>query len=199
MALRGYQALVKVESTPIAFTDEATTTGDNIVYTITNTGKSLWDVDTTLVVEDGGVPTTENFTISYLNGTVTFESADAGRVITVTGAYVTTTTVAEAKSFGFSGFADALDATRFQDSFRQFQAGQITATAELGKFSEFDSMFVDQLLNGKRKLIEYFVDATHAIRFYGVVTTATNEAPFDGLIEESISFQVSTEFGAVTV
>jgi len=194
MALRGYLALVKVASTPIAFTDEATTTSDDTIYTITNASKVLWDLDTAVVVEDGGVPTTETYTLSRLTGTVTFGSVDAGRVITVTGAYVATTTVATAKSFSFNATSDALDATKFQDIFREFQIGNVTATAELGRFLETDDLFVDMLLNGERKIIEYYPDSTgDPIRFFGLANTVSVEAPQAGLLEETISFSVTTE------
>ena len=196
MALRGYLALVKVASTPIAFTDEATTTSDNQNYTISNASKVLWDIDTALVVEDGASPTTEEYTLSRLTGTVAFSTVDAGRVITVTGAYVSTTTVAEAKSFSFNASTDALDSTRFQDSFRRFKPGNLTATAELGRFMETDDLFSDMLLDGERKIIEYYPqNALDPIRFFGVANTRNVEAPQAGLIEESISFNITTEIG----
>lgn len=196
MALRGYLALVKVASSPIAFTDEATTTSDNQSYTISNAAKVLWDIDTTLVVEDGGVPTTETYTVSWLTGTVTFGSVDAGRVITVTGAYVSASTVTAAKSFSFNGSADALDATKFQDSFREFEAGNRTATAELGRFFETDDLFVDMLLNGDRVIVEYYPQNTlDPIMFIAVANSVNVESPQAGLIDETISFNVTTEIG----
>lgn len=194
MALKGYLALVKVASTPIAFTDEATSTSDNQTYTITNATKVLWDLDTAVVVEDATVPTTEAYTLSRLTGTITFDSVDAGRVITVTGAYVATTTIAEAKSFSFSGASDALDTTKFQDTFKEFKVGNVTATAEIGRFLELDDLFVDMLLDGERKIIEYYPNSgLDPIMFYGVANSRSVDAPQAGLIDETISFNVTTE------
>jgi len=194
MALRGYLALVKAASTPIAFTDEATTTADDTIYVIANATKLLWDLDTAIVVEDAATPTTEAYTLSRLTGKITFGSIDAGRVITVTGAYVATTTVAEAKSFSFNGSVDALDSTKFQDSFREFKAGNVTATAELGRFLELDDLFVDMLLDGERKIIEYYPSSTgDPIMFFAVANSRNVESPQAGLIDETVSFNITTE------
>jgi len=193
MALRGYLALVKASSTPIAFTDEATSTSDNKTYIIANLAKILWDLDTLVVVEDAATPTIEEYTVSRLTGSIAFDTVDAGRVITVTGAYVATTTVAEAKNFSFNGSADALDATPFQNTFRDFKAGNVTATAELGRFLELDDLFVDMLLDGERKIIEYYPSsAGDPIRFFAVANSRNVESPQAGLIDETISFNVTT-------
>ena len=163
---------------------------------ISNSSKILWDLDTEIIVEDGGTPTTEKYTLSRLTGSVTFDTVDAGRVITVTGAYVVTTTIAEAKSFSFTGSSDALDQTKFQEAFRSFQNGNVTATAELGKFAEIDTFFLDMLLNGERKIIEYYPQNTiDPIRFFAVVNSRNVEIPQAGLIDETISFNITTEIG----
>jgi len=65
-----------------------------------NTGKNIWSYDSTIVVYDDGVETTEEYRVSRLTGSVTFDSVDAGRVITVSGEYTVPTTVATAKYHG---------------------------------------------------------------------------------------------------
>ena len=194
MALRGYLALVKASSTPIAFTDEATTTSDNISYTITNATKLFWDLETPVIVKDGGVVTIENYTLSRLTGKVLFDVVNATRDITVSGKYVALTTVAQAKSFSFAASTDVLDATPFQELFRKFESSNITATAELGKFFEIDDIFVDMLLDGSTKILEYYPnDDLDPIRFFGVANNVNIEAPQAGLLDETISFNITTE------
>lgn len=196
MALRGYLASVKAQSSSVSFTDEATSTSDNQNYTITDTAKAIWDIDSSIVVEDGGVPTSEAYTLSRLTGKVTFETVDAGRVITVTGDYVALATVAEAKKFSFSGSCDALDATRFLDEYRQYEAGNVTATAEIGEWLSADDYFIEMLINGDINVIEFYPNYLgDPIRFYALANTRNVESPQSGLLDETISFNITTEIG----
>jgi len=196
MALKGYLTDVKVQSSAAVFTGEATTTSDNTIYTITNTSKTVFDFDTDLVVLDGGTATTESYTVSKLTGTVTFESVDAGRAITLTGAYVLLTSVAQAKSISLALSADALDATPFQKDFREYEAGKITGTVDLGKFAEVSTYFLDMLLDGDIKVIEYYPNSgLDAISFYAIANNRNVDIPQDGLIDETVSFNITNEIG----
>ena len=124
MALQGYLASVKAISTGVAMTDEATTaTGAS--YQITNSAKRILDLNTPIIVEDGGTPTTETYTIDYLNGRVTFGST-ASRTITITGAYLTPATIATADTFNFSATAEAYENTAFGSQYKSFEAGLIS-------------------------------------------------------------------------
>ena len=194
MALPGNAAYVKLKSSGTAMTDEATTTGDDTIYQITNSAKRLIDLDTTVLVEDGGVATTESYTIDYLNGKITFGSVDAGRVITVTGAYLTPATVATAYSYDFSGSADVLENTPFNVTYRAYQAGLRTGTLSLSRYYVSDSLFFGELIAGDSFIIEIYVDATQKISMYGILTSDGISAPVEGLIEESLDFQVTTQF-----
>lgn len=194
MALAGHKALVKAQSSAIAFTDEATTTSDNQTYIITDTAKRIWDLNTAIVVEDAGVPTTESYTLNRLTGEVVFVTVDAGRVITVTGAYVVLTTVAESKSFTFSGSRDSLDITAFQDEYREYVSGLLTGTADLGRNYETDVVLSDLLFDGVVKVIEYYpVSTGDPIRFYGLATANAVDAAAETIVEESLSFQITNE------
>jgi len=72
MALQGYNALVKTQSSAIAFTDEATTTSDNKTYQITNATKRIFDYETELIVKDDASVVT-GYSFNKITGTVTFQ------------------------------------------------------------------------------------------------------------------------------
>lgn len=195
MALKGYLAKVKVISSGVAMTDEATSTSDDTNYQITDANKRIFDLNTAIIVKDDGTATTESYDIDYINGIIGFGTIDATRVITVTGAYVTPVEAATAKSFSFTGAADALETTAFQNTSKTYQPGLITATAELGRFHVSDDIFIDALLSGALTLIEYYVNDTDKISFYGVMTNDSVSSEVAGLIEETISYQVTTQIG----
>jgi len=196
MALKGYLTDIKTQSSAIAFTTEATTTTDDTNYTITDTNKNIFDFDTTVIVLDSGVATTEANTVSKLTGVVAFESVDAGRVITLSGSYVALTSLAQAKSISFALSTDILDATPFQNAFRTFEAGNLTGTAEIGKFLETTTTFLDMLNDGSIKVIEYYPNSgLDPIRFYALVNNRNVEAPQAGLLEETVSFNITNEIG----
>jgi len=196
MALQGFNALIKLQSSAVAFTDEEVTTSDNQTYQITTTSKRIWDLNTAVVVKDDTTVTTEDYAVTYLTGTIEFDSVDAERVITVSGGYVTPATVATGKSFSFSGTSDALENTPFGSEYREYQAGLVTGTGEISRFFVADDLFIDMLLDGTYKIIEFYPDSSgDPIQFYGIITSESIEAPVDGLIEESISFQITKEMG----
>lgn len=194
MALRGYRALIKEQSSAVAMTNEATTmSGGNTIYTITNTARRLIDLDTPVIVNVGGSPVTTGFVIDRLNGRVIFGTS-ATRTVTITGAYVTTTTVVEAKQFAFNGTRDALDATRFQQQYREFEVGHLSGTASLTLNYLVNSTFYALLVSGSRKIIEYYPnDDVAPIRFFGLMTSNGITAPVDGIIDETIEFTISTQ------
>lgn len=193
MALQGFNALVKAESSQVSFTDEATTTGDSISYQITDTVKRIWGFTSTIIVEDSAVPTIEPFTINRLNGTITFETATA-RTITVTGDYVLLTTVAEAKEFSFDGVTDMNDSTIFEESERLFTPSLVSATATIGKFYTVDNYFMDMILNKETMVIEFFADSSDdPFIVYANVASDSITAPVEALIEESISLQITNK------
>ena len=196
MALQGYNALIKVQSSALAFTAASTTTSDNQNYQVTDTAKRIWDLNTALVVLDGGTATTETYTSSYLTGKIAFDSVDAGRAITITGGYVTPATVASAKSFTFSGTIDTIENTAFGASYRAFQMGLVSGTGDISRFFVADDLFIDMLLDGTYKIIEFYPDSSgDPIQFYAIVTSDSIDSSVDGLVEESISFQITKEMG----
>jgi len=192
MALQGYLASIKAQSSATVMTDEATTGVGDLAYTITDTSKLVIDLNTDLVVEDSGTVTTEAYTVDYLNGVITFAEA-VSRTITVTGAYVTLTSVAIANSVSLSLSADMLENTVFGDVYKTFQSGLVTGTADLGGFFAVDDIFNEAILAGTYMVLEYYADATHKFRFYALATSVNTDSPVAGLITESMSYQLTTQ------
>jgi len=195
MALAGYKAIVKSQSSAVALVAEATSTSDNQVYQITDSNKRILDFATAVVIDDGGSPTAENYTINRLDGLITFESVDAGRVITVDGAYVVLTQVAQAKSYNFNGVTDMGDTTVFQKQYREFKPLLSSATITLGKFYSVDNYFLDLLKSKEVFVVEIKPDdsGTFVMRVYATVASDGVSSTVEGLIEEGISLQATDE------
>lgn len=193
MASQGYLASVKAVSSGTAMTDEATTaTGAS--YQINTASKRILDLNTAIVVKDGGSVTTEAYTIDYLNGKVTFGSV-ASRTITITGAYLTPATIATADTFNFSATSEAYENTSFGSQYKSFEAGLISGTATLGRFFLTDDLFIDALLDGQYKILEYYVSNGVKISFYGLLTSDTVDSAVNALIREEMTFQITTQIG----
>ena len=192
MALQGYGALVKAQSSAIAFTDEVTTSADDLTYQITNSTKRIFDYETELIVEDGGSVIT-GYSINKIAGTITFPTT-ATRDITLTGAYVALTTVAEATEYKFDGTLDLGDATVFQNESRAFLPTQRSATATLSRFYDVDGYFLEALFDKSVKVIEFYADSGgDPFRIYAIVSSDSVSASIDDLTKESISFQMTSE------
>lgn len=194
MALQGHLCEVKAQSSAVAMTDEATTTSDNLTYQITDSSKRYIDLETAVVVKDSAIATTERYYINHVLGTINFYETGT-RTITVTGAYVGTTTVATGKEFAFNGKTEALNKTQFQDTFKQFQAGLKSGNATLGRWAVTDELFIDALMDGEAKIIEYYVDDTHKFAFYGLVTQTEKESEVGELQEEKLNFEFTNGIG----
>ena len=192
MALQGHKCEVKSASTGVSMTDEATTAAGNLTYTITDTAKLIIDMNTTLVVKDGGTATTEAYKVNYLNGVITFATAVV-RTITVTGAYLTPTTVATADSFTSDITVDMLENTKFLDEFKTYQAGLVSGTVNLGRFFVADDLFTDDILNGQYKIIYLYVDPTHIIKMFGLLNSDSSTGEVADLIKETMTYQVTNE------
>ena len=190
MALQGYNALVKTQSSAIAFTDEATTTSDNKTYQITNATKRVFDYTTNLIVKNDASIVT-GYSFNKIAGTVTFPTATV-RTITLTGAYVALTTVAEATEYSFEGTLDLGDSTVFQTDSRTFLPINQSATASLSRFYNVDGFFLGMLFDKTVKVIEFYADGGgDPFRIYAFVSSDSVSASIDELIKETVSFQMT--------
>lgn len=196
MALQGYDVEVLDAVTGITMTAEATTTSDNTTYQIAASTKRIMDLNTDVVVKDGGVATTEKYEINFLDGSVTFETSDT-RTITIDGAYLTPTTIATANSYSYNGTGEALDKTPFHTRFKSFEAGLVSGTINLGRFYVADSLFTDAILDGKIKIIKINFDDTDSILAYGVMTSNGVDSTPSGLVGETATYQITKEIGVI--
>ena len=190
MALKGYNALVKAQSSAIAFVDEATTTSDNKTYQITNAAKRILDFDTPVIVKDGAAVVT-GYKVNRISGEITFPTAVV-RTITVSGSYVTLTTIAEAKEFSFDGTTEVGDATVFTETNKKYLPMLATATATITQFYDVDGFFLTMLFDNTVKVIELYPDGGgDPFRFYARVSADSVTSSISELTNESITLQIT--------
>lgn len=200
----GRKALVKVSGDATAFTNEATTTADDTVYQITSATKRVWDRFVTIVVKDGGVEVdaeADPYTINRLTGKVTFESSDAGRVITVSGDYLPLSAAAEAKDYNYGMTATLLDDSAFGDSWRTRVQGLKAIAGKLGRWLSADTVFSDALTDDTPVVIEMYSNGaiTRDFIFWATINSDEMQAPLQGLLEESVSFEGTVDADLRTI
>jgi hypothetical protein len=188
MERSGNECAVKISGAATTMTAEATTTADNISYQITNAVKRVLDRDTAPTVLDGGVETTEDYTVNYLNGTITFESEDT-RVITVTGKYLPMTTAAYAHATTHSKMCDMADVTAFGDTYKNRMATIKSASGTLSQFNVEDETYSDALVAGVPIVLE-ILSATgdEPDRYWALLESDEVQAAIDGVQDEVIGW-----------
>lgn len=115
MAVASWGSTLKVSGgTAVVITNEACTSLGGGVYQVTNTARRILDPATAIVVKDTGVTVASTFyTLDILFGKVTFVGYTPTGAVTVTGAYLTVTAVAEVRNFSIEMKADLADSTTF--------------------------------------------------------------------------------------
>ncbi len=124
MAFAGYPTTVKAGGPSTVITAEVMTeVTEGLVYQITDTAKRILDPSVAVVVNvdaDGGgggapaVATATGYTVDYLFGKITFDAALAtDATVTVTGAYLTPVSVAEAKEVDLNFVRTLAETTAF--------------------------------------------------------------------------------------
>lgn len=191
MALQGYLASIKGQSSATTLTNAPTTTTDNLTYTITNTSHRILDVNTPVVVSVDGTPVTTGFKVHLLDGKVVFDTAVV-RTVTITGAFVALTELVQAKGYTLAISADMNDKTTFKKAFREFMPGLISGTATVSAFY-IDNYFFDWLIDGTAKVVELKQSDTDIVRFFALINTDDKNIPVEGLQEQSISLTISKE------
>lgn len=190
-AVTGKSVRLKASGEAVSFTDEATTSSDNLVYLVTDAAKRVWGAGATITVEDAGVlVAASNYTVNRLAGTITFGGA-AARTITVTGEYLPMTTVAEAKDFSFTTTAQNEPDTVFGDTdVTRIQVGK-DVTGSIGRWQSVDTTFEDMLADDAAGVLELSIDGGTSVVFRARVrasSTSTTGAPRT-LLEEGASFE----------
>lgn len=190
MATAGKRGQVKAVGTAVAFVDEATTATGNISYQITDTTKRIWARFITIVVEDGGVPTVEAYTVNRLTGTVTFGSAVV-RVITVTGSYLPVVTIGCATEYSWTLSASNEDSTCFAAEWIDRTQTLLDFGASLGKFYDINNYFWGKLTADTDLVLEFYTEYTASPNLRAWVKIASDDISnaVDGLSEESLDFE----------
>ncbi len=195
MAQAGYKAKVLAQSSGVAFTTEATTTSDNITYTLTDAAKRLFKFGASVVVYDSAVITTESYKVLGLSGQIVFETATP-RVITVSGTYVLTTEVATANAFTVVSTTEVIETTPFSENgYKEFTPTLNTSNVDITRWYASDDFFIDSILNKEVKILELYMDRTTntPLLAYGLLTTDTTESSVEGAVSESLNYQITTE------
>jgi len=192
-ALAGKLGAVYMSSgSSIAMTDEATTCLDPGTYTqyqITDTSKRYVDKDTAVTVKVNGTAQSSGWTIDYVGGIITFDSALTDTdTVTVSGAYFNVSQVAGFFNWEVEINADELDTTEFGSSWRT----KLPVLLGFNGRAEMwwaDASFLTNL--GQDMIVVLYVNTTNSYRYEGYAKFATDtiNVPVDALINEPLTFQ----------
>lgn len=201
MALAGYTTTLKVPGEPVALTDEPLTALGSGAFRVTNAAKRILDPGTALsVTVDGGATT---YTVDYLYGVVTF-SDGTPTTATLTGAYLPTLTVGEARSVSLSLSRVELDTNVFGTDESENILGKKSADGSLvslrltedtvdvaGTLPTWDALHD----NATPKLLEVGL-GTEFWRGWVLFPGLQREAPSDGVCQSTINFKSSYRHAA---
>lgn len=206
MGLAGKNALVKVmsDAAAVVFTDETTSTTDNIVYTIDDRDLKYWDRDTAVVVEvDSVVADPSTYRVYHAGGAIVFNSSTVG-VVTVSGAYVAVTTAAEVSEYSYSINGEIVDVSCFKEDtdpdrgFRIRLVNLIDANGTISGFENVNDLLKDYLLDSKAVVLEFDVDTTKTdyvtdfgeiFACYAVLENRELSAAIEGAVGSAVSWQ----------
>jgi len=191
--LAGFNTVIKISGAPTSMTGEATTTADDTAYQIAEVTKQVLDRDTAPTVLDGGVATAEAYTVNYLSGTVTFETADGDRVITITGKYLPMTVAAYANQSSQSYNCDVKDVPVFGAEYKKRIPTLKYASGSLTQFNIADTTYSDALVAGDPIVIEHRAISTdEPNRFWALLNSDELQSAIDGVQAEVVTW-ISTD------
>jgi len=201
MPSAGYNSTVKITGAPVAMAAEATTElVADTVFQITSAAKRIIDPDAALTVLVNAVPVSSGFTVDYLFGKVTFSPAlGAADVVTLTGNYLPTSDLLEAKEASISMTRDLADSTVFKaDPNRTRTALLKDASGSISVLracldAVVGTTLFDLLGNGTRKVLE-IVPGSGVQTFRAWVRFDSEEvkAAIEDLVSASIGWKAVT-------
>jgi len=171
-------------------TAEACSLVSGTTYQINNTAKRFWDPTATWIVYDGGVPVAASgYELVYGTGKIVLKTAPGGAV-TVTGAYLSPSQVAQAFKWTLTFGPNLIDSHTFGDTWEEK-----TAALKKGTCS-FERFYNDNYFHTNASsifLLVLYMDQAAGPRYVavGYLDAASIEAEEQGLIKESPSFQIS--------
>lgn len=196
MAIPGKRARIRVmsDAEPIPFTDEATGTVDDVVYSVGDRVKRYWDPATQVVVKvDGDVVAVSEYRVQHAGGRIHFRSEQSGPV-TVSGAYITVTTAVEVREYTFTINSEVIDRTWLNpdlDGFRERMAGIVDATGTLSGFYNVNNLLTDKILAQKPTVIEMqpSADMDEMFAVYAFLESDELQAAVEGAVETNVGWQ----------
>jgi predicted secreted protein len=192
----GILGLVKIQSAATAMTDEPTTADvTKTIFTITDTAKRLISLDPSdaPVVKYDGTPVADptDYVIDFANGTITFAVTPGNDAVTITGKYITMTTLPGVQKFSIDTSVSTFDVTAMvEDTDPNYGWKRIVGalgewSVKLDGFLE-DSTLLDLVTTvlGGNKHFQFFFDqddASFAFGF-GAPQVADVEDPITGAV-----------------
>ncbi len=201
MAYAGHKCKVKISGSALTLTDAATSTTDDITFQITDAARRVLDPKADITVEvdpeaDGTfvVADPSTYTLNRLNGSVTFDTAQTGANVIISGYYLPLLDVAEAYEFTYSLEGNNEAANRFQSEWQRREQTLKDITAELAAWHDVNvDVFYDALNTGNLMVLEFYVNDVLDLRAWCISASDEIASAADGLIEESLEFEGSTD------
>ena len=193
--LAGKSVVLKISGTAVALTDEATATTDNKNYQIVNEAKQVIDWTYPVLVEEGGSPTGETYSINYLNGTITFGTIAVRGAITVSGKYLPMSVAAYANSFSRTDECSLYETSVFGNDYKSRIGGLKSASGSLTNIDVADLIYVPVLVSGSPIIIEDRAEAGGLPnRTMAILESVEDAASVDDLQTRSIGWTSTDEF-----
>lgn len=194
-------AIYATSGASTAFADEAMTVGADLkTCTIITDIKRYWDPTVAVIVQtstDSGATWTtaaaSTYTVQSVGGIVTFASAlSAGEEVRASGNYYPWSLIAEAHEWTLNLDADTLEATVFQDTWKEYKQGLRSGSATVKRYFADDHFL--GYLSGPVILV-LFVDYTNTIRYEGYARLKKDAvtAAVKDLIGESLDLDFDGE------
>lgn len=195
MSLAGKDVIIKVSGQGVVATDLPTVTTDNKTYQIADELKQVIALNTPVTVKNNGIETEEKYKLNRLNGTITFETVDDTREITIDCTYLPLVKVAEAHTVNYTEQADLHEIPTFGDEFKRRIPGLKYASGSLSHWDILDTTFTDALTSGKPVLIEYkHSEIGKTNRLFAYLESVEMSLVIDNPDEQSVSFISTDEF-----
>lgn len=195
MNLTGKDVVIKVSGQGVVAANLPTTTLDNKTYQIADSLKQVIALNTPVTVKNNGVETEEKYKLNRLNGTITFETVDDTREITIDCTYLPLVTVAEAHVASYTEATDLHEVPQFGDTHKRRISGLRYASGSLNTWDILDTTFTDALTSGKPVLIEYkHSEIGKTNRLFAYLESVEMSLAIDNPHEQSVSFISTDEF-----
>lgn len=198
MALPGRNAAVRIGGTGITFTTQAAAalSTASAVYQISDStisGKPF-AADATITVYDSTTTllSATAYTLTRLNGSISFSSVSTGRNIIVTGQYVSPSTMTNAKEYSVSIAGTNLEDSVFGNAYVNRKQALKDVTGSIGAFFPGSTVLSDVIMSSSKQptLLEFYSDTgTFEFRVWALIANQNLDASVDGLVEDGFEFE----------